>query len=76
MQQLAIDKSRIRMTPEGEVVVPFEVWEHVLKIAEEAEGWRETTYLLQSEAMRKRLMEARKDNSALTLEEVRERLGI
>ena len=76
MPELIIDRTKIRMTPEGEVIVPLDIWERLLKIAEEAEGWRETTYLLQSEAMRKRLLEARHDDSSLTLEEVREKLGI
>ena len=73
---LAIDKARIRITQKDEVIVPRELWERLLKIAEEAEGWKETTYLLQSEAMRKRLLEARKGGETLSLEAVRERLGI
>ena len=75
MPELIIDRTRIRMTPEGEVIVPLDIWERLLKIAEEAEGWRETIYLLQSEAMRKRLLEARHDDSSLTLEEIREKPG-
>ena len=73
---LAIDKARVRMTQEGEIIVPRELWERLLKMAEEAEGWKETTYLLQSEAMRKRLLDARKEGETLSLEAVRERLGI
>ncbi len=38
MPELIIDRTRIRMTPEGEMIVPLDIWERLLKIAEEAEG--------------------------------------
>ena len=38
MTDVNIDRTRIRMTEDGEVIVPLEIWERLLKIAEEAEG--------------------------------------
>ena len=51
------------------VVVPIELWR---EIASE----RETAYLLKSKKMRQRLIEARKRSNGISLEEVREKLGI
>jgi hypothetical protein len=51
------------------VIVPIDLWR---EIASE----RETAYLLQSEAMRKRLLEARERREGIPLEEVRAKLGI
>ena len=58
MPQLAIDKTKVRMTPEGEVIVPLDVWERLLKMAEEVEGWKATIHLLKSAKNRERLMQA------------------
>lgn len=58
MPQLAIDKTKVRMTPEGDVIVPLDVWERLLKIAEEVEGWKTTIHLLKSAKNRERLMRA------------------
>ncbi|HEX6900848.1 MAG TPA: prevent-host-death protein [Thermoanaerobaculia bacterium] len=51
------------------VIVPIDLWR---EIASE----RETAYLLQSEAMRKRILEARERREGIPLEEVRAKLGI
>ena len=51
------------------VIVPIELWR---AIASE----RETAYLLKSEAMKKRLLEAKNRTGGVTLEEAREKLGI
>lgn len=74
MLQAVIDTSRIKKTPSGEVIVPLDIWERLLKMAEEAEGWKETIYLLESMPMRERLKQARKGKITLSLEEVREKL--
>jgi PHD/YefM family antitoxin component YafN of YafNO toxin-antitoxin module len=50
-------------------VVPIDLWR---EIASE----KETAYLLQSEAMRRRLLDARKRREGIPLDEVREKLGI
>jgi len=51
------------------VIVPIDLWR---EIASE----RETAYLLQSEAMRARILEARERREGIPLEEVRAKLGI
>jgi hypothetical protein len=51
------------------VIVPIALWQ---EIAAE----RETAYLLSSEAMKKRLQEAKARKDGLTIEEVRAKLGI
>jgi PHD/YefM family antitoxin component YafN of YafNO toxin-antitoxin module len=51
------------------VFLPIEVWR-------ELESELETRYLLQSEAMRERLLEARKRDEGIPLEEALEKLGI
>lgn len=51
------------------VIVPIDLWR---EIASE----RETAYLLQSEAMRERILEARERREGIPLEEVRAKLGI
>ena len=51
------------------VIVPIDLWR---EIASE----RETSYLLQSDTMRKRLLEARERREGIPLEEVRAKLGI
>jgi PHD/YefM family antitoxin component YafN of YafNO toxin-antitoxin module len=51
------------------VIVPIELWREI-------ESERETAYLLKSEAMRKRLMEAKDRTGGLSLDDARARLGI
>jgi PHD/YefM family antitoxin component YafN of YafNO toxin-antitoxin module len=51
------------------VIVPIDLWREI-------SSERETAYLLQSEAMRQRLLEARERREGISLEEVREKLGI
>jgi antitoxin YefM len=51
------------------VIVPIEIWREI-------ESERETAYLLRSEAMRKRLLEARHREYGISLAETREKLGI
>jgi antitoxin YefM len=51
------------------VIVPIQLWR-------ELESEKETAYLLQSEAMKKRLLEAKDRQSGMSLEEVRENFGI
>ena len=51
------------------VIVPIEIWR---EIASE----RETAYLLRSEAMRQRLLEARERREETPFDEVRQKLGI
>lgn len=50
-------------------VVPIEVWREI-------ESERETAYLLKSDAMRRRLAEARSRDTGLSLEQVRAQAGI
>jgi len=51
------------------VIVPIELWN---EIASE----RETAYLLRSDAMKERLLAARKGAQRITLKEARAKLGI
>ncbi|HEY3570247.1 MAG TPA: prevent-host-death protein [Thermoanaerobaculia bacterium] len=51
------------------VIVPIDLWREI-------SSERETAYLLQSEAMKRRLLEARRRREGMSLEEVREKLGI
>jgi len=51
------------------VIVPFDVWREI-------ESERETAYLLKSDAMRKRLLEAKNRTGGISLDEVRQKLGI
>jgi PHD/YefM family antitoxin component YafN of YafNO toxin-antitoxin module len=51
------------------VIVPIELWH---EIAAE----RETAYLLNSEAMKKRLLEAKDRTEGISLEDARTQLGI
>lgn len=51
------------------VVVPIDVWREI-------ESERETAYLLKSDAMRKRLVEAKNRTEGISLDEVRAKLGI
>lgn len=51
------------------VIVPIDLWH-------ELQAEKETAYLLESEAMRERLLKARKRKTGMPLEEVCEKLGI
>jgi PHD/YefM family antitoxin component YafN of YafNO toxin-antitoxin module len=51
------------------VIVPMESWR-------ETESERETAYLLKSENMKRRLLEAQERQDGIPLEEAREKLGI
>ena len=51
------------------VIVPIEIWR---EIASE----RETAYLLRSETMKQRLLEARERREGISFDEVRQKLGI
>lgn len=51
------------------VIVPIELWQEI-------EAERETAYLLQSEAMKSRLLEAKARTGGISLEDAREKLGI
>jgi len=50
-------------------IVPIDVWREI-------ESERETAYLLKSDAMRKRLIEAKNRTGAVSLDEIRQKLGI
>ena len=51
------------------VIVPINLWREI-------ESERETAYLLQSETMKHRLIEAGQRREGIPLEEAREKLGI
>jgi hypothetical protein len=51
------------------VIVPIELWREI-------ESETETAYLLKSEAMRRRLLEARQRREDFSLEETRARTGL
>ena len=51
------------------VIVPIELWREI-------ESEKETAYLLKSENMKRRLLEAKDRNSGIPFEEAREKLGI
>jgi PHD/YefM family antitoxin component YafN of YafNO toxin-antitoxin module len=51
------------------VIVPIELWEEILSESE-------TSYLLKSDTMRKRLLEAMRRDEGIPYEQVREKLGI
>jgi antitoxin YefM len=55
-------------TPLG-VFVPIELWQEI-------ESEKETAYLLESEKMKERLLEAKNRDGGLSLEDVREKFGI
>jgi hypothetical protein len=50
-------------------IVPIDVWREI-------ESERETAYLVKSDAMRKRLIEAKNRTEGVSLDEVRQKLGI
>jgi len=51
------------------VIVPIELWEEI-------ESEKETAYLLKGVKMRERLLEAKERQDGISLEDVREKLGI
>jgi PHD/YefM family antitoxin component YafN of YafNO toxin-antitoxin module len=51
------------------VIVPIELWREI-------ESEKETAYLLKSENMKRRLLEAKERKSGIPFEEAREKLGI
>ncbi len=51
------------------VIVPIELWREI-------ESERETAYLLKSETLRKRLLEAKQRDGGLSLDDARAQLGI
>ena len=51
------------------VIVPIDLWREI-------ESERETAYLLKSEAMKKRLLEAKNRTEGIPFEEARAKLGI
>ena len=51
------------------VIVPIELWREI-------ESEKETAYLLKSNAMKQRLLEAKERQDGISIEEAREKLGI
>ena len=51
------------------VIVPIELWREI-------ESEKETAYLLKSESMKRRLLEAKQRDGGIRFEEAREKLGI
>ena len=51
------------------VIVPIELWREI-------ESERETAYLLKSENMKRRLLEAKERQEGIPFDEAREKLGI
>lgn len=51
------------------VIVPIDLWREIT-------SERETAYLLKSKTMKQRLLEAKERTTGITLEDVREKLGI
>ena len=51
------------------VIVPIELWREI-------ESEKETVYLLESENMKRRLLEAKERQTGIPFEEAREKLGI
>jgi PHD/YefM family antitoxin component YafN of YafNO toxin-antitoxin module len=51
------------------VIVPIELWREI-------ESEKETAYLLKSETMKRRLLEAKDRQTGIPFEETREKLGI
>jgi len=69
---MANTEIQIVSTESGEptaVIVPIELWREI-------ESERETAYLLKSEAMRDRLLQAARRQSGLSFEAAVEKLGI
>ncbi len=51
------------------MIVPIDLWREI-------ESERETVYLLKSDTMRKRLLEAKERSEGIPFEEVRAQLGV
>ena len=51
------------------VIVPIDLWREI-------ESERETAYLLKSDTMRRRLLEAKERTEGISIEDAREKLGI
>lgn len=51
------------------VIIPIDLWRELV-------SERETAYLLQSDTMRQRLLEAKERRGGITLEDARAKLGI
>lgn len=51
------------------VIVPIQLWQEIM-------AERETAYLLKSKNMKKRLLEAKQRQEGISLEAVREKLGV
>ena len=51
------------------VIVPIELWREI-------ESERETAYLLKSDVMKQRLLEAKARDDGISIEDAREKLGI
>ena len=51
------------------VLVPIALWHEIASL-------RETAYLLQSETMKRRLMEAKERTEGISLKDAREKLGV
>ena len=51
------------------VLVPIELWKEIM-------SERETAYLLKSEAMRQRLLEAKQRTEGIPFNDVRQKLGV
>ena len=65
--------SDIQFVSDGEgnpvsVIVPIELWHEI-------ESERETAYLLKSEAMKRRLLDAKERTGGMSLEDARAKLG-
>ena len=68
------DQTEIQYVSDAEgnavgVIVPIELWREI-------ESEIETSYLLKSETMKQRLLEAKERQEGIPLEEAREKLGI
>lgn len=69
-----ISQTEVQYTSDAEgkgvdVIVPIELWHEI-------ESERETAYLLKSENMKRRLLEAKERQGGISLEDALERLGI
>jgi hypothetical protein len=69
-----VGPSEIQFVTDGDgkpvsVIVPIELWREI-------ESERETAYLLKSEAMKRRLLEAKGRHDGISLEDARAKLGI
>jgi hypothetical protein len=73
VQRMSLESSLRYLTDDGgkpvAVVVPIEIWLEI-------ESERETAYLLKSDAMRTRLLEAQARTEGISLDDARSKLGI